>query len=191
MFEISTLIQSGYALVPIPLGKKGPIASGWNLRECVITDAAQAIHLQGMNIGVAHAYCTPRPTCAVDIDDYSNASKWFREKEVSIEELICHEDAVVISSGKRNSVKLLYRMPEGIPPKPSKRVKGTGGGMMFELRCASSNGKTEQDVLPPSLHPAGKRYQWIGKGTPLSLPTIPPELLDIWRQLSINSQLET
>ena len=71
-----SLIESGVALVRIPYGKKGSTTVGWNLREQVITDPNKYDLLRGMNIDRAHAYCTPSPTCAIDIDNYPAAQPW-------------------------------------------------------------------------------------------------------------------
>ena len=54
---------------------------------------------------------------------------------------------------------------------------------MLEFRCASSDGLTMQDVIPPSIHPSGTSYQWGGKGSILAIPTIPKVLLDLWLSL--------
>jgi len=43
-----------------------------------------------------------------------------------------------------------------------------------------------QDVLPPSLHPDGQTYQWVGSGDPLQLPVIPHALLSLWLLLIAN-----
>jgi hypothetical protein len=38
-------------------------------------------------------------------------------------------------------------------------------------------------VLPPSIHPDGHTYQWLGTGSPLDIPYIPMDLLDVWKLL--------
>ena len=64
------LVESGLALVGVPLGEKGPTTPNWNLRHNAITSPSDAERLQGKNVGLAHAYCSPSPTCAIDVDDY-------------------------------------------------------------------------------------------------------------------------
>jgi hypothetical protein len=71
--SIQSLIDSGIALVGMPYGHKGPRHRGWNLRENAVTNPAQYSSLRGMNMGLAHAYCTPSPTCAIDVDNYQAA----------------------------------------------------------------------------------------------------------------------
>ena len=60
------------ALVGMPISMKGPITPGWNKAENVITDAIAAATLTE-NVGLAHAFCKPAPTMALDIDDLSKA----------------------------------------------------------------------------------------------------------------------
>jgi hypothetical protein len=42
MNTIAQYIEHGFALVPIPLGQKGPRTSGWNRRENAITSLDRA-----------------------------------------------------------------------------------------------------------------------------------------------------
>jgi hypothetical protein len=180
------LISSGLALVPIPLGKKAPIAKGWNLKSNSITRTLNANVLNGMNIGLAHAYCAPVPTCAIDIDHYPSAKDWLATHCIELDDLLLAPDAVVIRSGKKYSLKLLYRLPMGSVAIETKQIIGSEGKMSLEFRCATKTGKTVQDVLPPSIHPSGSQYEWKGNGSPLALPTIPSELLQLWISLIIN-----
>ena len=93
------------------------------------------------------------------------------------------QDAVVIWSGKKYSAKLLYRLTDNSPPLESKKILDADGKCALEFRCAAKNGKTVQDVLPPSIHPDGHTYQWLGTGSPLDIPYIPMDLLNVWRLL--------
>jgi putative DNA primase/helicase len=192
------LLESGLALVPIPPKSKGPIAKGWNLRNNVITSAGHLDRLRLGNIGLAHAYCSPAPTCALDIDSYPQAKVWLKRQGCELTSLLEATDAVAIWSGKELSLKLLYRLPEGSPPRVTRVVRekletegqsdkmgefGGGDKTILEFRCASADGLTVQDVLPPSIHPSGTQYQWLGSGSPLKLPTVPEVLLGIWDSL--------
>ena len=87
MTDIAALIESGLALVPIPRGQKMPISPGWNRRESVITSPADARKLIGMNVGLAHAYSTPTPTCALDIDDGKAAIRWLDNEGIDLKAL--------------------------------------------------------------------------------------------------------
>ena len=180
MVLVSDYAVHGLALTDIPKAQKGPIEVGWNLKENAITCPEVAALLTG-NVGLLHAYCSPAPTMALDIDIYAQAEGWLAERGVDLEELMGAEDAVQINSGKKGSAKLLFRLTEGMAPIRTAQIKAPNDDMVLEFRCAAANGKTMQDVLPPSIHPdTGKPYQWGGKGTYKKMPTIPDALLKVW-----------
>lgn len=172
-------VHHGLILVPFARGKKGPGASeedkGWNLRERCISTEAEAAKLNGGNIGLAHAYAR---TCAIDFDDFQKCAEWFTARGINIAAYLMRRDAVQITSGRKNRAKLLYRLPEGVEPLPTKKLNN----VHLELRCATSNGLTMQDVLPPSIHPGtGKPYEWLGDWR--QIPVLPDALLKLWRAL--------
>lgn len=177
-------VRADFALVPIPPGCKGPNTAGWNLRERCITSADAAAHLSG-NIGLAHAYSG---TCALDLDDCAAADAWFGERGVSLRELRDDLFAVHIDSGRPNRDKLIFRLDSALPTVQRKNDRGE---VVFELRCATRDGLTVQDVLPPSIHPeTGRPYTW--KLGPLadwrSPPPLPEALRAIWaHELSSDS----
>ena len=185
--SLDCLVLDGLALVPIPLREKAPNTTGWNLRHNCITDASRIGHLSGLNIGLAHAYCTPSPTCALDVDHYPHAKDWLASHDIDLDSLWSAQDAVVILSGKKNSMKLLYRLPADIKPLESKKIVGPDGASALEFRCATKDGKTVQDVLPPSIHPDGHQYRWMGDGDPAHMPQIPASLLQVWLGLISNN----
>lgn len=178
-------VTNGFAIVPIPVGRKGPTLPAWNTREKVITQPEMAPQL-GANIGIAHAYCTPSPTASLDIDDLVAARAWLAANNADLDALLTAWDAVQIVSGKAGRAKLLYRLPLGSRPMESITIRSvadsTNGHTILEFRCATREGLTVQDVLPPSIHPeTGGAYRWGGKGDWRELPTIPPALLGIWQ----------
>lgn len=186
MTGVSEMLSKGWALVPIPQGQKGPMLKGWNLQPQCITNKEQLHLLEGMNVGLAHAYCKPLPTCAIDIDNYKAAKPWLATHCISLDGMLEASDAVVIWSGKKYSLKLVYTLPAGVAPMVSTKINGPDGRVALEFRCATSDGKTVQDVLPPSIHPSGSPYQWMGHGNPLALPAIPEALLKVWHTLVVN-----
>lgn len=168
---LAEYVRAGFVLVPIPAGEKGPVVKGWNDRERCVTDPETAEYLDG-NVGLAHAYSG---TVCLDIDDFEKAQTWFAEQGVALLSLIDASDSVLISSGREGRAKLLYKHAEVLP---TFKLNQFG----FELRCASSNGLTMQDVLPPSVHPdTGREYTWLGDWR--NLPEIPETLLTIWRSM--------
>lgn len=170
-------IESGFVLVPIPKGTKGPRERGWNERENCwhLPDAVRA-DWSG-NIGLAHAYSG---TATIDVDSYQAALPALAAHGVELDALLTADDAVQIRSGRPDRAKLVYRLPEGLDPLPS--VDRTDAGEGFEFRCGTKGGMTVQDVLPPSIHPdTGKPYEWAGNWR--NLPELPPSVLSAWRAL--------
>ncbi|MDF9787215.1 DUF3987 domain-containing protein [Polynucleobacter sphagniphilus] len=182
-------VLHGFALVPIPSGSKGPKSKGWNDPENVVTDPQKAADLTG-NVGLAHLYCK-YPTAVLDIDDYSLAKPWLAERGINLDALLDAEDGVQISSGRPNRAKLLFRLPTAIKQLKTQQITDpVAGVMILEFRCASANGKTVQDLLPPSIHPeTGQPYVWAGKGDWRHLPVIPFNLSMIWQEYESRSKV--
>jgi hypothetical protein len=171
--SVDAYIRHGWSLVPIPPGTKGPRTPGWNLKPNALK--TQGDLPQGYGIGLAHAYSG---TMAFDIDDWGITVA----QGIDLDALYAAPDAVVVNSGRPGHGKLLYQMPFGLAL-PSKKII-VDGVTAYELRCATANGLTVQDVLPPSIHPDTKQpYTWAGDGNWMRLPTIPQQLLDIWQSL--------
>jgi putative DNA primase/helicase len=177
------LISAGLELVSAPLGKKGPVQPDWNRRENTIGKMGEVHQLSAMNVGLAHAYCTPNPTCAIDKDNELKAIDWCSRRGVDISELQQAADAVGICSGKPNSSKLIYRLPDGVPALPSIAITDSNSDVILEFRCGTKNGRTVQDLIPPSIHPSGSKYKWTGAGSILNIPIIPARLLSIWQEV--------
>ncbi|MDE8651434.1 phage/plasmid primase, P4 family [Novosphingobium album (ex Liu et al. 2023)] len=170
-------VRHGFSLCAIPRGTKGPSAPGWNRPENAITDPAVAALLTE-GVGLLHAYSR---TMALDYDDIPQAKEWLLARGVNTGQLIASPDHVEIDSGRENRGKLLYRLPEGIPPVRTLQIKNAAGDMILEFRCADGGGNSVQDVLPPSIHPDnGQPYRWGGPGDWRKLPVIPAALLKVW-----------
>jgi hypothetical protein len=181
--SVDAYIRHGFSLVPIPAGTKGPKLSGWNVRENALK--SQADVPAGHGIGLAHAYSG---TCALDIDDWDTAAFMLGLQGVDIRALYEANDAVVIDSGKAGRGKLLYALKE---PLRTKKIT-TSGQTSYELRCATANGLTVQDVLPPSIHPETRQpYRWAGRGHWSRLPAIPAVLLQHWQSLLKDDEVKT
>lgn len=171
---IAAYIQHGWKLCAVPPATKGPTSVGWNRLENALT----SLPPQGWGVGLLHAYSE---TAAIDLDNIEAARTWLAERGVDLDALLNAPDAVQIISGRPNSGKLLYRMPMGLAL-PSRKV-ATNSKVILEMRCASANGLSVQDVLPPSVHPSGTIYQWAGRGNWQNPPEMPVELLNIWYDL--------
>lgn len=178
---LDSYIEAGFALVPIPRGLKGPLTEGWNLEENCVLKHSDLCLIRG-NVGLAHAF-SKEITCAFDVDDIERTKDWFSEQGVDLALILNAPDAVKISSGRINRTKLLYKLKEARVTKsvtlPFEKSP------IFELRCAAANGKTVQDVLPPSLHPdTGNPYKWDGGGHFSNLPDLPDCIASIWDKLT-------
>jgi hypothetical protein len=170
----------GMAYVPIPEGSKSPTKKGWNLRDnCVVTTEAASRILTG-NVGLAHAYSNPI-TCALDIDHMPSARKWFDTRGIDLYSFLGGTGAAIAFSGRDSSVKAFYSVPALTGALTSLSVE-VNGKVSFELRCASANGKTVCDVIPPSKHPSGTEYQWVS-GDLSKLAPLPLSILEIWEEL--------
>jgi hypothetical protein len=166
-------VRAHWALCIIARGKKGPEYSRWNERPI---DVETAAGIDGA--GLLHVQSG---TCALDIDNLEAARPWLLERNVDLDALLNAKDSVQISSGRPNRAKLLFRLRTSL-----RTLKPPGSGI--ELRCATAQNKSVQDVLPPSIHPETKKpYFWVF-GEPLlgdwsRLPSIPATLLSVWREL--------
>ncbi len=167
-------IRHGWSLVPIPNGTKGPRTVGWNKRENALK--SQACLPPGWGIGLAHAYSG---TMALDIDNWDMAVLMLAEHDVDLQSLYDAPDAVIISSGRQGRGKLIYSMPFGATLPSKKIIRNTI--TVYELRCATVEGSTVQDVLPPSIHPETMQpYRWAGKGHWSRPPQLPHSLMSLW-----------
>ena len=182
--SVDAYIRQGWSLVPIPAGTKGPKLAGWNQRGAALR--SQADLPPGFGIGLAHAYSG---TMALDIDHWDRACNELALQGIDLQGLYNAPDAVIIDSGRQGHGKLLYAMPFGLAL-PSKKVTRSGT-TIYELRCATTNHLTVQDVLPPSIHPDTKQpYRWAGRGHWTRLPVIPEALLDLWQSLLSTTVLD-
>lgn len=174
-------VANGWAVVPIPLGTKGPREKGWNTRAGCVTTVEACARIRG-NVGLAHLFSR---TCVLDFDDLAKSAEWLADHGVSFDALWNSPEAVRISSGRANRGKLLFRLPADVRMLRTQSIKAVG----LELRCASAAGLTVQDVLPPSIHPdTGEPYQWdyaepmIGDWK--NPPVLPSDVLAVWQGLS-------
>lgn len=170
-------VLHGMALCPVATGSKGPRSHRWNELGNAITDPATAAALTE-GVGLLHAFSG---TMALDIDNDAEAAAWLLARGINLGQLSASPDAVAINSGRSGKGKLLYRLPQGIAPVETVKVNGLNG-MVLEFRCATREGKSDQDVLPPSIHPrTGQPYQWGGAGDWRNIPPIPDALLACWQ----------
>lgn len=188
MITPADLLSHGFGLVSVPLGEKGPIHKGWNRPENVLTDSRDAYKLKHSNVGLCHAVGRKR-TSSMDFDDTRFSDGWLKARGVDLRDLLNAKDAVIISSGRPNSLKAIYTLPSWMGLPVSRKVYTQDGRCGLEMRCATADGLTVQDIIPPSRHPLGTIYQYIGRGDPLNPPPLPDELCAIWDDLNQSEAL--
>ena len=169
--QASAYIEAGWKLCLLAPGQKRPITPDWSSRSNAIDEVGKLPSQLG-GIGLLHAYSG---TCTVDIDDAPSAKVLLAEAGIDLPALVAAPDAVVSWRGPGTRLKLWYRLES---PRPSRRFNGPQG-VALELRCATRSGTSQQDVLPPSLHPDGSQYQWA-KGDWRHLPPLPEALSVFW-----------
>jgi hypothetical protein len=184
----------GMAYIPIQRCSKRPATTEWNLKENCVTRPEDAHKLNGMNIGLAHAYCDP-VTCCIDVDHLPSAVRWFADRDINLMALLT-SSGVIAESGRKNSLKAYYTLPTI----KTTRVVKVDGQVAFEFRCATKDGKTVCDVIPPSLHPSGTLYEWTQGGLS-QLKPLPECLIALWdgflaptaprKQRRIDQQIDT
>ena len=187
--SFNAYINQGWKLTTIEPRSKVPNTKGWNEKDNHIKQSDEIP--PGYGCGLLHAYSG---TMALDIDDVKESRSLLKSVGVDLDELLLSDDAVAIDSGKTGRAKLLYAMPKGVAL-PSKsfrhRLQDGSETTTLELRCATKDGKSVQDVLPPSVHPEMLRpYQWGGKGDWALLPTIPRKLLDWWKDIIAQDEVD-
>ena len=182
MSDFQDYITGGWQLCAIDRGKKAPVYNDWNTKP-IPADAADGLD----GAGLLHVLSG---TCSLDLDNLDAARTWLAERGVDVDGLLSASDAVRIDSGRHGRAKLLYRMK-----RPLRTFKPKGSGL--ELRCATAQGDSVQDVLPPSIHPDTKKpYCWLYPepmiGHWSNLPSIPAGLLAVWRSLTAeDSEVES
>lgn len=177
----------GWKLCSINPGTKGPLRKGWNVRANAIDDPSRGPGLAGA--GLCHAWSG---TCALDVDDYGRAREWLTERGIDLDALLTDRRAVRIDSGRAERAKLLYALPTPLASLklapyqlPDEKTGKLKTYHALELRCATADGLTVQDVLPETIHPTtGMPYKWV-YGDELfghwsMLPPVPEALLALW-----------
>lgn len=180
-------IQAGLVLVPLQPNSKGPTVRGWNARERCWHSLENLPPRWSGGLGLAHAYSR---TCALDVDVLDRATELLGRHGIPLRQAFTSPRSVRIDSGRPGRAKFVFRLPEGVEPLRTVRVS-EDERTIYELRCATADGLTVQDVLPPSIHPdTGKPYTWGGAGDWHRIPCLPGLVLMHWREL-IEAQPKT
>ncbi|MGZ8245964.1 bifunctional DNA primase/polymerase, partial [Methylomagnum sp.] len=184
---------AGFHFVRIPRvnGRptKGPTGTGWNRPRTADNPqgytpdvvAARDWLKAGDNIGLA---LLPSRVASLDLDDFDEARRVFGEIGLPLADWLNDPGQVEIRSGKPGKGKLLFYVEVPDLIECSRKLvfgKRPHERAVFELRFCSKDGKTIQDVLPPSIHPdTGQPYALVGD--PTRMPPLPPALLKLWQE---------
>ena len=171
----------GFHLVAMKEGSKGPTTANWH------TEGVNVNQLnEHQNIGLIHNLSS---TCSIDIDSRNDAVKVFKNylglDPIEMKKVYpCYR-------GKRDGIKFLFKMPniEHVGIKKLTYKNDADIVTVFELR-GSTTGTGVQDLLPPSLHPLGHRYEWLN---PLpsqfaDIPELPERLVELWQNFDVEEQ---
>lgn len=173
----------GFSLVPIPQGQKGPRTPGWNQPENALHDSEQAAMRFGRsqeNMGLLHC---ASGTVVLDIDNEEGAALAFAAVGLDLPLLL--QDNKYRIRGQKGE-KPVYLLPAGMILAPCKLTwpSPNGGHDFTVLEVRAGN---QQDVLPPSIHPAtGEPYFWVN-GVPATredIPELPEALLRLGQDWS-------
>lgn len=168
-------VRAGLSLTP--LRGKRPFRSGWQCEANTIRSEPEArahyARHPSDGLGLVHEHSG---TCVLDVDAPDAAGALLAARGLDLAALLVAGARVAGSPGR---AKALFRWPGGGSPPRTARVLAPGGGVAFELR-----GSGGQDALPPSPHPSGGRYAWVGAEPDLArLPDLPAALAALWREL--------
>ena len=171
----------GFHLVAMKEGTKGPTTASWHTKGIDVDKLTEH-----QNIGLIHNLSS---TCSIDIDSRNDAVKVFKNylglDPIEMKKVYpCYR-------GKRDGIKFLFKMPniEHVGIKKLTYKNDADIVTVFELR-GSTTGTGVQDLLPPSLHPLGHRYEWIN---PLpsqfaDIPELPERLVELWQNFDVEEQ---
>lgn len=170
----------GFCLVEMAPGSKAPRRPNWQLETIHTPEAAAQYWTEhpDHNMGVVLG---PSNLCSLDLDDLAAARDLFAEFGVDVDELAKHHPTI---QGNPTRFRILFSVPYGLVLSRHslswpRRDDPSKQSVVFEFRAGDV-----QDVLPPSLHPDGMRYQWLTKPTG-TIPELPDILRPMWLQWDV------
>jgi hypothetical protein len=139
----------GWAVVPIPLGKKAPTIKGWTDLRLDTAKIAEIFGKQRLNMGVLLG--TPSGNL-VDIDlDCPEA--------VALAHHFLPPTKAIFGHRSNPKSHYLYIVEPGVHR--TVQLHDDSNGTLVELR-----GDGAQTVIPPSVHPTGEQVSWDSSGDP-------------------------
>src|SRR5918994_7352663 len=141
-------ICRGFAVVPVPHGKKGPILKGWEDLRLTLEELPQYFNGRPQNVGLILG----NPSGGlVDVDlDAEEAAK-----------VAGRFLPPTLTSGRESSPHSHWWYVS--PGAETVRYRGVGGDVLVELRSTGC-----QTIVEPSVHPSGERVVWHRGGLELA-----------------------
>ncbi len=168
--EAQAYTRVGLAVVPLPPGEKRP-AIKWKAYQTVAPtqDEINRWWRERPDDGMAVVLGPVSNVLAIDVDGPDAHAELVRRLRTEPA-----APKVLTGSGKPFRYQLLFRHPASLPT----RAKITPWHPQLEFR-----GRGGLSVLPPSVHPSGRRYRWAeGRSLEeMELPELPPLVLDALR----------
>jgi hypothetical protein len=137
-------VRRGFAVVPVPHGKKGPIFKGWERLRLTIEELPQHFDGKSQNVGLILGKASG-DLADVDLDAEEAAKVAGRFLPPTL------------TSGRTSSPHSHWWYVS--PGAETVRYKGVDGEVLVELRSTGC-----QTIVEPSRHPSGERVVWHDTG---------------------------
>jgi hypothetical protein len=185
-------LAAGYSPLPLPPGQKWPPPKGWTGVGAPMADLAQVRRWARSNPAGNIALRLPDDVIGIDLDLYPDPSKDHPAVErVAAWDAILGQLGPLPESPRATSRDdgisgiRLYRVPPGwkgagiLPAAPVCEGHALPGEREARPGDPVSPGEVIQHhhrymVAPPSVHPSGRRYRWLGGNLPAvtNLPSL-------------------
>jgi hypothetical protein len=177
-------LQLGFSPVPVPAGAKWPPPKGWTGTGAPMADLEQVRRWERSDPAANIALRLPDDVIGIDLDLYEDSSKDHPavERLAAWRELVSRlgplpESPRATSRDDGVSGIRLYRVAAGwkgagiLPAAPVCEGHARPAGREAGPGDLVSPGEVIQHhhrymVAPPSVHPSGRRYRWLGGNLP-------------------------
>lgn len=172
----------GFKLIAAEPRSKKPVGNNWNDPQASKPPEYWRVY-PNYNIG---CIAQRNRLLLVDVDNKADfdilcsALDPVLKQDTEVERPFWQSGTAEITSHTHNHGKLVFKVPEGATDLVYRKVswkRNDRSETVVEFRCSDS----QQDVLPPSIHPSGSKYEWIGD-TILEAPKDLIYLIQHWEQ---------
>lgn len=169
--QVLELVEYGFAVHPVCANSKAPALYGWPVKRLTADELkahfeANPDHNVGMVCGAETGWVV------VDLDGEHNVAAGLNNLPPT---------PLMAWTGSGDGLHLFYRMPTSDAlPKQKLYLPWVGPGRTARGSGADLFGTGSQVVLPPSVHPSGKIYEWVDGLVPAeTVPFFKPEWLEV------------